>query len=139
MLRPLSRRLVAKWSVPLFAATVLACAVSASRAEPSTPGDPTQTDGDKYKVPLENSLVRVLAYHDRPGDRTHLHRHPCFVLYAIEPFKRRLTFPDGTQKERAFHAGDVAFMAEQAHVGENVGTAPTNALLVELKGPCVTR
>jgi len=138
MMRPHPWRVLAKWTAPLFA-MALACAVPASRAEPSAPGDPAHTDGDKYKVVLENSLVRVLAYHDRPGDKTHLHRHPCFVLYACEPFKRRLTFPDGAQKERSFLAGEVAFMPEQAHVGENVGTAPTNALLVELKGPCVTR
>jgi hypothetical protein len=32
--------------------------------------DPVETDGDKYSVVLENERVRVLRYHDKPGDRT---------------------------------------------------------------------
>jgi hypothetical protein len=99
-------------------------------------GDPAMTDGDKYHVLLDNPQLRVLRYTDQPGEKTHLHHHPCFVLYALGPFKRRLTFPDGSQKLRDFQAGDVAFMPEQAHVGENVGRTPTSALLVELKSGC---
>jgi hypothetical protein len=30
----------------------------------------------------------------------------------------------------------VAWMPAQSHVGHNVGTTPTDALLVELKGDC---
>lgn len=45
--------------------------------------DPVATDGDRYRVLLENERVRVLAYTDRPGDRTHEHHHPAFVLYAL--------------------------------------------------------
>jgi len=33
--------------------------------------DPVVTDGDKYKVLLENDRVRVLEYRDRPGEKTH--------------------------------------------------------------------
>ena len=32
--------------------------------------DPVITDGDKYKVILENDRVRVLEYRDSPGQRT---------------------------------------------------------------------
>ena len=42
--------------------------------------DPALTDGDKYRVVLENPQVRVLEYRDRPGDKTHMHAHPAFVL-----------------------------------------------------------
>ena len=44
--------------------------------------DPVVTDGDKYSVVLENERVRVLRYHDKPGDRTLQHAHPDYVLYA---------------------------------------------------------
>jgi len=57
--------------------------------------DPLVTDGDKYSVVLENERVRVLRYHDKPGDRTLQHAHADYVLYAESSFKRRLTFPDG--------------------------------------------
>jgi hypothetical protein len=30
--------------------------------------DAIETDGDKYSVVLENERVRVLKYHDKPGD-----------------------------------------------------------------------
>jgi hypothetical protein len=58
------------------------------------------------------------------------------VLYALAPFKHRLTFPDGSRKEREFRAGDVVFLPEQTHVGENIGSTPSSALVVELKSGC---
>jgi hypothetical protein len=44
--------------------------------------DPVVTDGDKYTVVLETERVRVLRYHDTPGDRTLPHAHPDYVVYA---------------------------------------------------------
>ena len=95
--------------------------------------DAVQTDGDKYKVQLENACVRVLDYRDQPGDETHQHHHPAFVLYALGPFQRALTLPDGQVLQRTFAAGDVMWSPAQTHVGKNVGTTPTHALLVEFK------
>lgn len=95
--------------------------------------DATHTDGDKYRVILENDQVRVLAYRDQPGERTHQHHHPAFVVVALEPFQRRLLLPDGKAIVRQFKAGDVLYSDAQTHVGENVGTTPTNVIMVELK------
>lgn len=95
--------------------------------------DPTVTDPDKYVAILENAQVRVLRYHDQPGDRTHQHHHPDSVLYALSAFRRRLTFPDGTTREKDFKAGDVMWIPAQTHIGENIGTTPTEVLLVEPK------
>lgn len=96
--------------------------------------DPARTDAGKYSVILENDRVRVLKYRDKPGEKTSRHHHPDFVLYALAPFKRRLTFADGTKKERDFKAGDVIFMKDQIHIGENIGTTETDVVIVELKG-----
>jgi hypothetical protein len=95
--------------------------------------DPAQTDGDKYKVIFENERVRVLEYKDRPGDKTHQHRHPAFVLYALVPFKRRILLPDGKVMMREFKAGDVLYSEAQTHIGENVGSTPTHVIMVEMK------
>ncbi len=95
--------------------------------------DPAKTDSDKYKVILENERVRVLDYKDKPGEKTSLHHHPDFVIYALKPFTRRLTFSDGRQLSRKFNTGDVAWMKEQVHIGENIGKTETHALIVELK------
>ncbi len=95
--------------------------------------DPVSTDGDKYKVLLENERVRVLAYTDQPGGRTHQHEHPAFVVYALAPFKRKLSFADGRTMTREFKAGDVLYSNGETHVGENIGTTPTQVIMVELK------
>ncbi len=95
--------------------------------------DPTVTDGDKYHVALDNDRVRVLRYHDKPGEKTHPHHHVEFVLYALSPFRRRLTFADGSTKERDFKPGDVIWMPDQIHTGENTGTTDTDVIIVENK------
>jgi hypothetical protein len=91
------------------------------------------TDGDKYSVVLENERVRVLRYHDKPGDRTLEHAHPDYVLYAESSFKRRLTFPDGRQQEADVKAGTVVWMKAHTHIGENIGDTETYVIIVELK------
>ena len=110
----------------------LAFAMAFSSA-PALAADPAVTDPDKYKVVLENDRVRVFDYRDHPGDRTKEHTHKDFVLYVVEPFKRKLTFPNGESKTRDFKAGEVIFMKAQTHIGENVGTHDTHAFIVELK------
>ena len=92
------------WLAVAVGACGVACAPSA--APPRFPGDPAVTDPGKYRVLVENADVRVLRYRDRPGEKTHPHHHPCFVLYALAPFERRLTFADGSQKTRRFRAGE---------------------------------
>jgi len=95
--------------------------------------DATQTDGDKYKILLENECVRVLEYRDQPGEKTHQHHHPAFVLYALSSFERTLTLPDGKLLRRQFKAGDVMWSKAQTHIGENVGQTPTHVLITEVK------
>src|SRR5688572_27314127 len=109
-------------------ALVLALSVSSAYA-----ADPAHTDGDKYKVRFENEKVRVLEYRDMPGERTHQHAHPNFVLYAAGPFKRKLIMPDGREMIREFKAGDIMWQPAQQHIGENIGDTPTHVIMVELK------
>ena len=104
--------------------------------------DAVQTDGDKYKAIFENECVRVLDYKDQPGQATHQHKHPAFVLYALVPFKRSLTLPDGKVLQRQFKEGDVMWSDAQTHIGTNTGDTPTHVLLIEMKseiGACAGR
>jgi hypothetical protein len=104
--------------------------------------DAVQVDGDKYKTILENECVRVLDYQDAPGESTHRHSHPAFVLYALSAFKRSITLPDGKVLQRQFKQGDVMWSNAQTHVGTNTGETPTHVILVEMKsdiGICATR
>ena len=95
--------------------------------------DPVATDGDKYKVVLENDRVRVLEYRDSPGERTSPHHHPDYVLCALSAFERRLVLSEGREAVREFRPGEVAFGKAQSHIGENVGSSETHVLIVELK------
>ena len=95
--------------------------------------DPIETDGDKYKVRFENDRMRVLEYRDMPGQKTKQHFHPPFVLFALSPFKRTITLPDGKVLTREFKAGDMLKSDAQTHIGENVGDTPTHVLMIEMK------
>ncbi len=95
--------------------------------------DPVQTDGDKYKTIFENNCVRVLDYKDLPGEKTHQHKHPAFVLYSLSAFKRSITLPDGKVLQRQFKAGDAMWSDAQTHIGTNTGETPTHVILVEMK------
>jgi beta-alanine degradation protein BauB len=119
-------------SAPTFGNENPALGVGRVPVSSSAP-DPTVTDGDKYHVLLENDHVRVLRYQDKPGAKTQPHYHAEFVLYALSAFRRRLSFPDGTIKERDFKPGDVIWMPEQVHTGENTGTTDTDVIIVENK------
>ena len=104
--------------------------------------DAVQTDGEKYKVIFENDCVRVLDYQDAPGESTHQHSHPAFVLYALSPFKRTITLPDGKVLQRQFKQGDVMWSNSQTHIGTNSGDTPTHVILVETKsaiGECAKK
>jgi beta-alanine degradation protein BauB len=94
--------------------------------------DPTVTDPDLYKTIFENDRVRVLEYRDRPGDRTHAHRHPDSVMYTLTSFRRRIS--DGDRYvEVEIPAGTVRWVGAQEHSGENTGDTETHTIFVELK------
>ncbi|GMG82763.1 hypothetical protein LNKW23_19760 [Paralimibaculum aggregatum] len=109
----------------LCAATLLP---SAARAV-----DPVVAHPGNYSVLIENDRVRVIAHRDMPGDRTVEHDHPAFVLVALRAFERRITLPDGRVIMRKFAPGDVIYSGPQTHIGENIGTTPTEAVLIELR------
>src|SRR5262247_837582 len=103
---------------------LIACVAAATTVAAAQ--DPLHSDGDKYRAILDNACVRVLEYRDSPGDKTQQHGHPAFVLYALAPFKRTLTLPNGHVLTREFKAGDVMWSPAQTHIGENVGSTPTH-------------
>lgn len=89
-----------------FAASVLAMVLMAATAA-SAHDDPAHTDGDKYKVVFENDRIRVLEYRDRPGEKTHQHKHPEFLMYAVSAFKRKIILPGGKEMIREFKGGEL--------------------------------
>src|SRR5262245_20243538 len=98
-----------------------------------TSRDPVVTDGDKYKVVMENERVRVLDYRDSPGQRTTPHYHPDYVLCALSSFRRKLTPSCGREVAFDRKAGQLSSGKAQSPIGENIGDTDTHVLIVELK------
>lgn len=96
--------------------------------------DPAVTDPELYRVVFENHRVRVLEYRDRPGDRTHPHRHPDSVMVTLSGFERHLS-SGGRQVDVSLKAGEARWVGAQEHVGENTGGTDSHAIFVELKEP----
>lgn len=96
--------------------------------------DPVVTDPELYSVLFENERVRVLQYRDRPGDRTHPHRHPDSVMVTLSAFQRRVSSGDRTA-EVDLPAAHARWVGAQEHVGENIGSTDSHAVFIELKEP----
>ena len=96
--------------------------------------DPTVTNPGLYSVVMENERVRVLEYHDRPGDRTTPHHHPDSVMVTLSGFRRRLIDGDRSA-DVELEPGLVRWLGEQSHAGENTGDTDTRVIFVELKEP----
>jgi hypothetical protein len=94
--------------------------------------NPTVTDPQLYKVIFENERVRVLEYRDKPGDKTHPHRHPDSVMYTLSSFQRRVSAA-GRHVDVDLPGGEVRWLGAQEHAGENIGTTDTHAIFIELK------
>ncbi len=86
-----------------------------------------------YKVLFENSRVRVLEYRGKPGDRTPMHSHPAYLVYAFDANAVKFTASDGTVTERTSKAGQVNWNDGETHSSENVGKHEAHVLIVELK------
>jgi len=95
--------------------------------------DPACTDPDNYQVIFENDRVRVLEYRDLPGDKAHPHAHPDSVMYTLSAFQRRLR-SGRASRDVVMEPGLAHWLPAQTHAGENIGSTPTHALFVELKG-----
>ncbi|MCY1144973.1 cytoplasmic protein [Actinoplanes sp. Pm04-4] len=95
--------------------------------------DPVATNPELYSVVFENPRVRVLHYHDRPGDSTRPHHHPDSVMITMSSFRRRLVHSDRSV-EVNLSAGEVRWLDAQDHSGHNIGETDTETLFVELKG-----
>jgi hypothetical protein len=96
--------------------------------------DPVETNPALYRVVLENERVRVLEYHDHPGDATSPHSHPDSVMLTVSSFRRRLS-AGGREVEVEIPAFEARWLDAQEHSGTNIGVTDTHTFFVELKEP----
>lgn len=84
-------------------------------------------------VVLDNDHVRVVRVVIKPGEKLAMHSHGANIVYALTSGKTKYTFPDGKTEEREVKAGTAVWSDSVTHSAENIGTAETRALVVELK------
>src|SRR5919197_6058748 len=95
--------------------------------------DPVKVDPKHYKVEFENDQVRVLRIHYKPGEKSVMHAHPDSVAVFLTDNTVRFSYPDGKSEEKNGKAGDAMWTPAGTHLPENIGSTPTDVILVELK------
>lgn len=88
-----------------------------------------------YKILFENDRVRVLEYHNEPGDKEPMHSHPRGVVYYLSGSKSKTTYPDGRFTEVEHKSGDIIWRDAVKHASENIGSTDAHILAIELKDP----
>ena len=111
-------------------AIALAFAASAARAQ-----DPVALHPENYRVLSENERVRVIDFRLARGATERAHHHRPHVVYVLEGFRIRFTFPDGSTGLRETKTGDVLWSEAVTHASENIGDTDAHGILVELKEP----
>ena len=128
---------VAHLTTGLLAGSLLASFALALSSGALAFQDATKLAPQMYKVVLENSHVRVIDYHIKPGEKEPMHSHPCgVVVYYFTDSNMRGSSPGGEVKESHNRAGDVVWRDPVTHFTENIGKSEVHALLVETKDGC---
>ena len=96
--------------------------------------DAVKVDPKHYSVVSENDQVRILKVHYGPHEKSVMHSHPDVVAIYLTDAKVLFHLPDGKTQEGNGKAGDAMFTPAGVHLPENVGDAPMDVIVVELKG-----
>jgi beta-alanine degradation protein BauB len=96
--------------------------------------DPITSNPKVYHLVFENDTVRVLHVIVPPGGKTVIHEHPDNAVVVLKAGKMKFTGEDGKSQEVEMKAGDGMWSPAGKHRGENTGTGPIEAVIVELKG-----
>jgi len=100
--------------------------------------DPVTVAPGQYQVQFEDDDVRVLRVVYGPGEKSALHEHPDSIAVYVTGGHIRITLPDGRVGEPRVPPGQVMRHPAGSHAIENLGDAPFELVLVELKKPAAT-
>jgi hypothetical protein len=95
--------------------------------------DAVKIDPRRYKVVLENGLVRVVRLRFEGHEAGLMVTHPPRVLVTLTEVRVNLLFADGRQDERGAPAGVAAWLEEETLQTENARDVPLEVILVEPK------
>ena len=128
--RGVGLRIGRRWVRAGCAAVLLASVAQVAMAQ-----DPVAVAPGQYKVEFEDDAVRVLRVVYAPGEKSAMHEHPDSVAVYVTGGRIRITLPDGRIGEPQVPPGRVMRHAAGGHAIENIGDAPFELVLVELKKP----
>ena len=100
---------------------------------PTIAEDAVIADPDHYVVEFENDKVRIIRIKYGPGEKSVMHTHGPNASVFITPGTVRMTTPDGKSEDISMQPGDIAWADAEEHLPENLGGAPIEVVLVELK------
>jgi len=115
-------------------AVMLALALGLVTASSVAAQDPIKSNPKVYHLVFENDTVRVLHVSVPPGAKTVLHEHPDNAVVVLTDSKIKFTGDDGKSVDVERKAGEAMWSPAGKHMGENTGTGPIEAVIVELKG-----
>jgi len=96
--------------------------------------DAVKIDPRRYKVVLENGLVRVVRLRFEGREAGLMVTHPPRVLVTLTDVRVKLLFADGRRDERGAPAGVAAWLGQETLQTENARDVPLEVMLVEPKG-----
>lgn len=96
--------------------------------------DAVKIDPGRYKVVLENGLVRVVRLRFEGREAGLMVTHPPRVLATLTEVQVKLLFSDGRQDQRGAPSGVAAWLEEETLQTENARDVPLEVILVEPKG-----
>jgi|ERR1700733_5763139 hypothetical protein len=95
--------------------------------------DAARSDETHNEVLFENSRVRVVRVHFRPGESGPMVDKRPRLIAAVSDSHATVTFPDGHCEAREMKAGAVSFGNAGRQATKNTGTTPLENIVVELK------
>ena len=120
----IGRRALRAWCVALVLGGVAQVAMAQ---------DPVAVAPGQYKVEFEDDDVRVLRVVYAPGDKSAMHEHPDSIAVYVTGGHIRITLAAGRVGEPRVPPGATMRHAAGSHAIENLGDAPFELVLVELK------
>lgn len=95
--------------------------------------DPAKVGPGTYKLVLENPTIRVFRVGGPAGNKVPMHSHPDHLAIALAPGKVQITPKDGKPETLDMASETASYVPAGAHESANAGSAPLDALVIELK------
>jgi quercetin dioxygenase-like cupin family protein len=118
----------------VIATIVLLLAVQIALADHHIP-NAVEADPDHYTVEFENDVIRIVRIKYGAGEVSSMHSHDANCAIFLVDGDMHMELPDGSSSVAPANAmGVVECTDASAHLPTNVGYAPVELVLVEMKG-----